>query len=385
MVLLLALVAVPPVVVAGPEASAACPRAEPLAPSGGWRVHRLAPGVQLQEGVATDRNGRGRVKMHVLRINLGRHGVSIRPLLRSVAERTRLTRLARPHRQLVAAVNTGYYDFATGAPTQPLIVASRPLVAEVRRQRVVGVDANKAPMGGLISLVGDVTLGAETHRLAGINAVRRRHGLVVYNSSWGSAPIPLSAGSSARPVVRSRLGALVRSRAMTTAPKNGYMLVANGKAAKWLSRQAVGALAGVRRRIETTASRNFTQAYGVGTQIVADGHGKAGLACNSAGTAQPARTAIGIAKSKTLIIGEVEDHPGTQIHGLDEDQMGSFMQQLGAERAWDLDGSGSTELLARMPHDTGLSLRTYPADGKERPMPVGLGIVYNAPRDRTHR
>jgi hypothetical protein len=60
------------------------------------------------------------------------------------------------------------------------------------------------------------------------------------------------------------------------------------------------------------------------------------------------------------------------------------MAQLGVDRAWDVDGSGSTELLAKLPSSGVLTQRTYPADGQERPMPVGLGISYVKPKVVKH-
>jgi hypothetical protein len=63
------------------------------------------------------------------------------------------------------------------------------------------------------------------------------------------------------------------------------------------------------------------------------------------------------------------------MHGLDSVQMARVMKDQGAQEAYLFDGSGSTELLARMPSaPTRLSLRNFPADGVERPMPVGFGI-----------
>ncbi|MGN6474513.1 MAG: phosphodiester glycosidase family protein, partial [Mycobacteriales bacterium] len=104
-----------------------------------------------------------------------------------------------------------------------------------------------------------------------------------------------------------------------------------------------------------------------------------------ANTETPARTAYGIADGgKTFVIAEVEDHPGTSVHGLDNNQMSGLMAQLGVDRAFDADGSGSTEMLARLPSSGAMTLRTYPADGQERPMPVGLGISYVKPKVHHH-
>jgi hypothetical protein len=75
------------------------------------------------------------------------------------------------------------------------------------------------------------------------------------------------------------------------------------------------------------------------------------------------------------------------MHGLDQDQLARVMQNLGARNAFLWDGSGSSEMLARVPHagdhancvnpDDHLSCRNYPADGQERWQPLGIGIFQN--------
>jgi exopolysaccharide biosynthesis protein len=124
----------------------------------------------------------------------------------------------------------------------------------------------------------------------------------------------------------------------------------------------------------TTTGRPFAQAYAVGSRLVHDGTARTGMECRRR-YPQPARTAIGFADGgKRLILAVVEDDPGTPMHGLDADQTARLMHDLGASEAYMFDGSGSTEMLARLPRSSALSLRNYPADGLERPMPVGFGI-----------
>ena len=48
------------------------------------------------------------------------------------------------------------------------------------------------------------------------------------------------------------------------------------------------------------------------------------------------------------MIAIVADNPNTTMHGLDEDQMSELMVQLGVDQAFAFDGSGSTELLAKL-------------------------------------
>ncbi|MGN6472688.1 MAG: phosphodiester glycosidase family protein [Mycobacteriales bacterium] len=364
-----------------------CPLAESLVRGTTWHTHKLAPGVTLSEGNKVDRNGHGLVKMHVLRITMGQPGVSFQPLMHSLAQRTPLSRLAAGHKHLVAAVNTGYFDFETGAPTQPLIVKSQPLVLSTRPQPVLGFTAAGALQSGDVHLTADVVAGNKSHSVSGINEVNTNGGIQAYNTAWGSREVPAPGWQArARAVVATKLGAVSNRGAHV--PAGGYVLMADGQSAsQWLSSLPSGAKTSFAGKVHTTTKQPFAQAYGVGAEVVQRyGQTQNDLSCNSANTETPARTAYGIANNgKTFVIGEVEDHPGTNVHGLDENQMSGFMAQLGVDRAWDVDGSGSTEMLAKLPSSGVMTQRTYPADGQERPMPVGLGISYIKPKVVKHK
>ncbi|HVS69321.1 MAG TPA: phosphodiester glycosidase family protein [Mycobacteriales bacterium] len=359
-----------------------CPAAETLVAGTTWHTHKLAPGVMLSEGSKND--SRGVVKMHVLRITVGQPGVSFQPLMRKVAQRTPLSRLAAGHPHLVAAVNTGYFDFNTGAPTQPLIVKSQPLVMSNRRQRVVGFNAAGAIQTGVVHLAATLFAGKQSYGISGVNQGATNGGLVAYNSAWGGRQVPSGWQADARPVIGSKLGSNAR---LATVPQGGFVVAAHGQSAThWLSSLASGTTTGLAGKVRTTTKQPFVEAYGVGAEVVQHkGQTRNDMSCNSANTTQPARTAYGIADNgKTFVIGEVEDHPGTNIHGLDNNQMSGFMAQLGVDRAFDADGSGSTEMLAKLPSSGVMTQRTYPADGEERPMPVGLGISYVEPKVHHH-
>jgi hypothetical protein len=117
------------------------------------------------------------------------------------------------------------------------------------------------------------------------------------------------------------------------------------------------------------------EAYGVGTQVVAKA-GQVGhhLYCRR-GEIFAARTTIGWKRHGTrLLLVTVEGKRGRRQHGLDENQMSGLLVQLGAERAYALDGGGSTSLITRMRrHHHRLSSRIQPSWGL-RPIPVGLGV-----------
>jgi hypothetical protein len=370
-----------PAAAAGHSARRSCPQAESLVPQAHLRTHTLAKGIRLSSGVAKDRAGQ--VVIHVLRVDMASRHVRVKPLVRHLAERSPLSSLAAHRHHLVAATNTGYFDFRTGAPVGPFISGGTAVMLSKRHEHVAGLGTNGRVEGGEVWLSGHLTSGSSTHPLASINELRPPAGLGIYTPAWGDE---VGVRGESRPVVSGVVGSLSggggnhgggRSGGDVSIPAHGELLVATSRSAqKWLDGLHTGATVTRSVTIETSAPVAFTQAYGVGTQIVEKtGHPITGLSCDSANTRTPARTAVGYAKGgRQLILVTVDDHPGTTTHGLDEDQMSKLLVQLGASSAYAFDGSGSTELLARKRGASAPTLRTHPADGVERPMPLGLGI-----------
>lgn len=59
-------------------------------------------------------------------------------------------------------------------------------------------------------------------------------------------------------------------------------------------------------------------------------------------------------------------------------EFAEFLRSLGADDALNLDGGGSTTMVAMMPGDTELSVQNSPSDGSQRPVPNGLGFTSTA-------
>jgi hypothetical protein len=361
-----------------------CPAAESLVPNTHWAHHTLAKGVTVASGTAKD--GNGLVNMHVLRVDLSRPRVSMEPLVHSLGERLPLSTLAQHHPHLVAATNTGYFDFEYGAPTQPLIIGGVPQVISHQHESVVGVGKDGRLEAGQVWMSSTLSVGKSSHSLVAENETYPPSGVGVYNSRWGSGRVPGSWGADTRSVVNGALAPVAHSRRAIAVPNSGYLLQARGhEASSWLNGLPRGAKVSLADSIKTTAKSPFMQAYGVGIRLVSrPGVAKTGFSCDSANTRQPARTAIGWTHGgRTLVMAIVADHPHTSMHGLDEDQMSKLMVQLGVSHAYAFDGSGSTELLAKF-RGSSLALQNYPADGAERPMPLGLGISVAPAKHHQH-
>jgi hypothetical protein len=350
-----------------------CPRPEALVSKATWHRHTLTRGVVLSEGAAPD--PRGTVSMHVLTVDMTQPGISFRPLMHHLAQRSPLSTLASGHPRLVAATNTAYYDFYTGAPLGPVISATRPLTGFAAARPVVGFGTDHRVRFGHVRLAGSVTVGNSTRSLAAFNVLNIPYGVTLFSTTWGSRSVHVPYGAKVRYVTKGVLSSSTGT--WSTPPASGQlMIVARGATpVNWLSSLKKGATVTTRRNVTTDTPAAFSSAYQAGETLVAKpGVVITGLPCRIR-YPQPARTAFGMANGgRKLILVVVTDHPGTSTHGLDASQMSKLMVELGAGHAYLLDGSGSSEMLARMPSTGQLSLRNYPADGAERTMPVGLGI-----------
>ncbi|MDQ1706461.1 MAG: hypothetical protein QOF18_2827 [Frankiaceae bacterium] len=350
-----------------------CPRAESLVAGTVWHKHTLAPGLTLKEGQHND--GRGFVRMHVLTVDLTNRHLMFAPLARKLAMRTPLSQLAAGRPQLLAATNTGFFDFQYGAPLGPVVTRGQMIIGSAHPATVVGFGPTGLAQVGHVALAATVTSRSGSRPLAGLNLLHPPQGITAYTSRWGSEQVDTPRDAVARyvdnGVVTSGTGRY------DGAPNSGYLLVARGQSSiDWLKSLNRGGATTVSQGVTSDTPKPFRQAYNVAAQIVAvGGRARTGMNCRTR-YPQPARTAIGILNhGHTLMLTFVDDDPGTAMHGLDANQMARVMADLGANQAYLFDGSGSTELLARFPSKpSALSLRTYLTDGEERPMPVGLGI-----------
>src|SRR3954447_2001973 len=119
-----------------------CPPPESLVSGTTWHGHHLAPGVTLKEGQRRD--SRGAVDMHVLDVDVTNRHLTFAPLAHQMAQRTPLSVLAAGHSNLVAATNTGFFDFAQGTPLGPLVDRGRPWVTSSKQATVVGFNKSGA-------------------------------------------------------------------------------------------------------------------------------------------------------------------------------------------------------------------------------------------------
>ena len=86
------------------------------------------------------------------------------------------------------------------------------------------------------------------------------------------------------------------------------------------------------------------------------------------------RTAVGFTADGRKMIMLTVDGRQVDSRGVTQTEMGRMMAELGAHHALNLDGGGSSTLLAREPGAAAVQVENGPSDGSERAVPNGLAI-----------
>ncbi|MET9467947.1 phosphodiester glycosidase family protein [Streptomyces sp. NPDC006544] len=379
-------------VLAGPAAHAAADGDGDAAGVETARTSRqVAPGIRLE---SYDRLEADRwLRIDELDVELTRSGVRAAylspggPGVATVADAAARHR-AGGGRRVVAATNGDFFDIrGTGAPLGPGIAGGRLLhAASPGAGRAVGFGADGAGRVLRIALDGSVVLpGGAVRPLVGHNTARPpAEGFAAYTSDWPAAALPalgpaveLRDGrvTAVRGAVRPADGAGVRRPERRDRPAPGTtLLVAGGAAAPELAALRPGdAVAVTARAAAPEGGPVPVGAVGGREALVV-----AGIAQNHDGepnNAAAPRTAVGFSRDGRRLRLVTVDGRQPDSGGLTLTALGRLMHRLGAHEALNLDGGGSSTLLAALTGSAALSLENSPSDGRLRPVPNGLVLT----------
>ncbi|GAB7388736.1 hypothetical protein BSNK01_25740 [Bacillaceae bacterium] len=160
-------------------------------------------------------------------------------------------------------------------------------------------------------------------------------------------------------------------------PENGYVLFAHGKGAKFLLENfQVGDFVDVSYQY-TPESYAITQAIGANYLLVSGGKRVSQFPTDPALTGKHARSAIGIDREGKRLylvaIDKTDTNPGVTLP-----QLADILIELGAYRAVNLDGGGSTSLVIKKPGD--LQVTRVNETQWERQVADALAVFNTAPR-----
>ncbi|MGW3767072.1 phosphodiester glycosidase family protein [Actinomadura verrucosospora] len=394
----------------GERADAAGARARVSAEVGDVRFtssERLASGATLR-GFETSGAG-GAVAGNLVDVDLRQAGVGLlRPPV--VAARRTVSAMADAQ-NAVAGVNGDFFNISethagvapTGSSSGPEVDGGRPLKGAVpdgqrfgpslppgtSAEDVIGVGVDRRGHVGRLRLAGSVRSGKTSIALRGLNQYALPVGGVgAFGPEWGDVARqravcgtdkvrndPCSTDTAEVTVRRGVVTGVSGTVGGGAIPSGTTVLVGREKGAGALRRLKPGDRVRVSYRF--TGPVRFRFAVG-GFPILRDGRPLDGLSA----TGPAPRTAAGVSRDGRHFYLVVVDGRSERSGGLTVAELASLLDKAGADDAVNLDGGGSSALVARSPGEPAVTVRNTPSDGSERAVANGIGVFTP---DRPHR
>ncbi|NNJ07034.1 multidrug transporter [Streptomyces sp. PKU-MA01144] len=343
----------------------------------------LAPGVELGSYDRLESDTWLRVDSISVDLTRGTRVDYLHP--GKVAARQTVSRMAAEHdpgpgRRTVAAVNGDFFDInQTGAPSGIALHDGRLVNSPAPgRNRAVGVGPGDAGRVLQLYFEGTLTLPAGTRPLAALNAADvPANGVGAYNAQWGEADRALTVDGARRAaevaVADGKVTAAAGPPGKGPVPPGATVLVGRDAGADALTALAVGDPVGWEYRPRAATGEVPRTAIGAGELLVVDGepveHEGGGN-----DTAAP-RTAVGFSRDGAVMRILTVDGRQADSGGVTLTELGLMMRREGAHNAVNLDGGGSSTLVAREPGSDTMRVENSPSDGTERPVPNGLALT----------
>jgi hypothetical protein len=338
-----------------------------------WQV---APGLEFSQWTQTE--VQGPVRVFLLTARLDEPGLVLDQVSgTTVRSRAPLSRLLRADRA-VAGVNADFFDIGdTGAPLGPGVDRQQGLLHAPRSgwnaSFVIDARGNaRVLQDRLVAQV--VRRGQVLFGIHNLNSPEvARNGIGLYTAAWGQTlgrRVVDRTGRVRQVLIR---GGVVRSNRTTLSARtsiNGDLLIGRGTGADKLETLRVGQRVSIRRDLTVPAE----VAVSGSVQLL-----RAGVPTTRQNTELHPRTAVGVDRDRRLVHLLVADGRTRSSRGLTLLQLARLMRSFGDDEALNLDGGGSSTMVARNAAGV-VGVRNRPSDGRERYVPNGLGFRYTAPK-----
>ncbi len=335
----------------------------------------IGPGVQLTtfwQGTA-----RGPVEGEFLSVDITNPKLSVKLLDSGPLAAAQPVSQMVTNSGAIAGVNGDFFDiYHTNAPYGVAVSDGQVLKGPIWNwDQAAGIGQDGVGRIANMNVNGTVQLPSGSQPLNGLNQHNISAGCIgVYTTVWGPA-------SRARAVegahgvfeVTVQNGVVVGKEPFAGAgwiAPDAIVLVGREDGAQILSALNIGDPVSVTYWPWTNAPAPFQIAVGGKTVLVRDGQVQ-----DVPDDKSDPRSAIGFsADGHTMFLMTVNGRQRGS-RGLTLRELAGLMQQIGAFNAINLDGGGSSTMLARKPGDAGAEVVNHPSNGFERPVPNAIGII----------
>lgn len=347
-------------------------------------VQPISKGVEYTK--ITQFTSRGWLNIHVLKAELndnimidiltGKRGISTAETLRDMAEEA----------GSIAAVNGDFFSMSTPPFTIGPIIKNGKLLSTPLDNNMGVLSFTKKGIPRIHTLIWNGTVEVKGRRfpLGGINkGYVLLDKLTLYTSEWG----PLTPGNSIYNgvvevvVAGNRVIEIRKNMPSTEIPEKGFVLAGRGKGADFLVENCKEGYT-IRLNIETFPDlENIKTAIGGGAVLVEKGripHFTHNI------TGYHPRTAVGFSKDGRQIFMVVVDGRSEESMGMTQEELARFMIELGSYYALNLDGGGSSTMVARPPGQENLTILNTVSGARPRKILNGLGVITSYKKGRLY-
>lgn len=235
-----------------------------------------------------------------------------------------------------------------------------------------------------LAATGTVTIEGAAHELDGINHPElQTDELGLYNQIWGEHTLDRPLGAPEElpdDIARATIvdGVVEEASGLTDSvgdpdlPEGGQALVGRDAAAHVVADLEVGDEVD----IEVSADPNVDAGMAGNEQILVDGNVPE-MTSSNATTVHP-RTAVGVSEDGSEMYVIVMNGRTSDSRGMDLHELGELFADIGAHNAVNLDGGGSSTMVARTAGADNATVQNFPSDGGERNVPNALVFYSDA-------
>ncbi|HOV80589.1 MAG TPA: S-layer homology domain-containing protein [Bacillota bacterium] len=357
----------------------------------GRQTETISEGVTLTTYTLTV-NGRP-VRASVIKIDLNNPYVKIENIIgaNGTLEKTQPVMKMAERSGAVAAVNGGFFIQDQGKPLGMIVRNGELVSSPVMRSDmpVFALDGGNRPLMGFYTFSGEVkAANGAVFPLFGVNKllyslengqVSDTEHLTLYDRNWG----PVGRGDDGlgeaveAVVVNGTVTRVVNvSSVPQPIPAGGYLLRGYGKAADFIRKNLT---VGSKVKVAYQTSPDYRRLkLSTGSNSFLVQNGKVARFQENLKGANARTAAASAGDGKVLYLVSVEK--SNRSAGVEQTELAQLLVAMGAQEAVNLDGGGSTAMVARHLGDTALTRIIEPKDGWQRSVPDAIGIFNTAPR-----
>jgi hypothetical protein len=338
---------------AGPQAPSKAPESR--------RAEAVAPGVErieIRRGEFSVGLGPDRWVINVLVLDPSKTRLALGRANDKIVGTETTSSIARRHGAL-AATNGGY--FRTDGPYRGepagIVLRAGKVLSEPYRKRPGLAVSNKGPRTRLAVVDAEIRIEAVAsksvrRRVDGINRPRLDDELILFTPEFG--PTTLTGPEGAEAVIdRDRVTAVLDGKGAASIPRSGSVLSGSGTAAAWVrANLEAGAKVGLQSDVRLNPRPAFPPEFvvGGGPRLVRNSRpaaaGDSGIYGSGFADARHPRTAVGVRADGRILLVTVDGRQPERSVGMTIAELSALLLELGAVEALNMDGGGSTTMVA---------------------------------------